>query len=40
MNERHHRPAHPLHYIDWAISAIDVQLRLFNQQLKKSKNGS
>ena len=34
MNERHHRPAHPLHYINWAISAIDVQLRLFNQQLK------
>ena len=34
MNERHHRPAHKLHYIDWAISAIDVQLRMFNQQLR------
>lgn len=36
MNERHHRPAHKLHYIDWALSAIDVQLRMFNKQLKKS----
>ena len=36
MNEGHHRPAHGLHYIDWALSAIDVQLRMFNKQLKKS----
>ena len=36
MNERHHRPAHKLHYIDWAISAIDVQLRMFNEQIRKS----
>jgi len=36
MNEGHHRPAHGLHYIDWASSAIDVQLRMFNKQLKKS----
>jgi len=34
MNERHRRPAHRLHYIDWALSAIDVQLRMFNKQLK------
>ncbi|MEE9370635.1 MAG: gamma-glutamylcyclotransferase family protein, partial [Sedimentisphaerales bacterium] len=40
MNEGHHRPAHQLHYIDWAISAIDVQLRMFNKQLKKSLNDS
>jgi len=40
MNERHHRPAHKLHYIDWAISAIDVQLRMFNQKIKNSLNGS
>lgn len=40
MNERHHRPAHKLHYIDWAISAIEVQFRMFNQQIKKSLNGS
>ena len=38
MNEGHRRPAHELHYIDWVLSAIDVQLRMFNQQLKKSQN--
>jgi gamma-glutamylcyclotransferase (GGCT)/AIG2-like uncharacterized protein YtfP len=37
MNERHYRPAHKLHYIDWALSAIDVQLRMFNKQLQKNK---
>jgi len=36
MNEGHRRPAHKLHYIDWALSALDVQLRMFNKQLKKS----
>jgi len=36
MNEGHRRPAHKLHYIDWALSAIDVQLRMFNKQLKKN----
>jgi hypothetical protein len=40
MNEGHRRPAHKLHYIDWAISAIDVQFQMFNQQIKKSLNGS
>jgi hypothetical protein len=40
MNEMHRRPAHKLHYIDWAISAIDVQLRMFNKQLRKSTNPS
>jgi len=39
-NEGHRRPAHKLHYIDWALSAIDVQLRMFNKQLKKSLNNS
>ncbi|MFC1635831.1 gamma-glutamylcyclotransferase family protein [Planctomycetota bacterium] len=33
MNEGHHRPLHKLHYIDWALSAIDVQLRMFNKQI-------
>jgi hypothetical protein len=33
MKEGHHRPAHKLHYIDWILSAIDVQLRMFNKQL-------
>ncbi len=37
LNEGHRRPAHKLHYIDWAVSAINVQLRMFNQQIKKSK---
>ena len=36
MNEGHRRPAHKLHHIDWALSAIDVQLRMFNKQLKRS----
>ena len=38
MNERHRRPSHSLHYIDWALSAIDIQLRMFNKQLKKTQN--
>ncbi|MHC4603723.1 MAG: hypothetical protein ACYS6W_10390 [Planctomycetota bacterium] len=40
MSEAHRRPAHKLHYIDWALSAADVQLRMFNKQLKKSPNTS
>ncbi|MHC4239533.1 MAG: gamma-glutamylcyclotransferase family protein [Planctomycetota bacterium] len=40
MNEMHRRPAHRLHYIDWALSAVDVQLRMFNKQLKKSLSAS
>ena len=39
MNEGHRRPAHKLHYIDWALSAINVQLSMLNTQLKKSLNG-
>ena len=34
MNERHRQPAHRLHYIDYAISAIETQLRQFNDQVK------
>lgn len=34
MHERHHQPAHRLHYIDYAISAIEAQLRQFNDQVK------
>jgi len=40
LKEAHRRPAHQLHYVDWALGAIDVQLRLFNQQLRKSLNNS
>jgi len=36
MNEGHRQPVHELHYIDWVLSAIDVQLRMFNKQLKKN----
>jgi len=39
MTEMHHRPAHKGHYIEWALSAIDVQLRMFNKQLRKSVLG-
>lgn len=35
MSESHQRPSHKLHYIDWVLSAVDVQLRMFNKQLKK-----
>ncbi len=35
MNEAHRRPAHNLHYIDWALSAIDIQLRMFNKKVHK-----
>ena len=35
MNERHNKPAHKLYYIDWAVGAVDVQLRLFNEKIKQ-----
>ena len=35
MSEGHHRPTHQLHYIEWAVSAINIQLRMFNQQLER-----
>jgi hypothetical protein len=33
MNERHHQAAHKLHYIDWAVSAVAIQLRMVNAKL-------
>jgi len=36
LGEGHHRPTHKLHYIEWAVSAINIQLRLFNQQLERA----
>jgi len=33
MNEAHRRPEHKPHYIEWAIAAIDMRLRTFNEQL-------
>ncbi|MGD9110166.1 MAG: gamma-glutamylcyclotransferase [Phycisphaerales bacterium] len=40
MTERHHNPSHRLYYIDWAVGAIDTQLRMFNQKIKESKKSS
>jgi gamma-glutamylcyclotransferase (GGCT)/AIG2-like uncharacterized protein YtfP len=37
MNERHYRPAHSLHYIDWAVGAVATQLQMFNKQLKATE---
>jgi hypothetical protein len=34
MNEKGRKPYHKLHYIDWAIGAIDLQIRLFNKQIR------
>lgn len=36
LTERHRRPAHTRHYIEWALSSIAIQLRLFNQHAKKA----
>ena len=35
MDEANGKPYHKLHYIDWALGAIDIQLRLFNKQIQK-----
>ncbi len=40
MSEGHHGPVHALHYIEWALDALDIQLRMFNKQVKESTNGS
>jgi len=38
MIERHRTAAHKPHYINWAINALEVQLRMFNQTIEK-QNG-
>lgn len=38
LNERHRTAAHKLHYINWAMNALEIQLRLFNQKIK-TQNG-
>lgn len=38
MNEAHRKPYHKLHYIDWAIGAIDMQIRMFNKKLEDSNS--
>ena len=37
MHEAHNHPYHKLHYIDWALGAIDLQIRLFNQRIEKGE---
>jgi gamma-glutamylcyclotransferase (GGCT)/AIG2-like uncharacterized protein YtfP len=38
MNEGFHRSVHQLHYINWALNSVDIQLRLFNKQLEDSSH--
>ena len=40
MNEGRRRPIHTLHYINWALGAIDIRLRMYNKQLKESLGAS
>jgi len=35
MDERHRRPAHRLYYINWALNAIEVQLKMFNKRVRE-----
>ncbi len=35
MNEGHNKPYHQPHYIDWALGAIDLQIRLFNKRIER-----
>jgi hypothetical protein len=37
MHEGHNKPCHKRHYIDWAMGAIDLQIRLFNQRIEKGE---
>jgi gamma-glutamylcyclotransferase (GGCT)/AIG2-like uncharacterized protein YtfP len=34
MHEAHNKPYHKLHYIDWAMGAIDLQICLFNKHIE------
>jgi hypothetical protein len=36
--EGHHKAYHELHYIDWAIGAIEMQIQLFNKQVHETQN--
>jgi gamma-glutamylcyclotransferase (GGCT)/AIG2-like uncharacterized protein YtfP len=36
MKEGHHKTYHKLHYIDWAVGAIEMQIHLFNEQVNKT----
>ena len=36
MTERHHKPAHKPHYINWALKTLEAQLRIFNKKIIKT----
>lgn len=36
-HEARNKPYHKPHYIDWALGAIDLQIRLFNQRIEKGE---
>ncbi|MBC8377883.1 MAG: hypothetical protein H8E62_01780, partial [Planctomycetes bacterium] len=38
MHEAHYKPYHKAHYIDWALGAIDLQLRLFNKKIEQNQS--
>ncbi|MFA5424706.1 MAG: gamma-glutamylcyclotransferase family protein [Phycisphaerae bacterium] len=38
MIEKHGKPAHELHYINWAMSAAEMQLRNFNLAVRKNNS--
>lgn len=40
MHERHQRPYHKQHYIEWAMESIDQQLRQFNEQVEQVRRPS
>ena len=40
MHEAHHKPYHKAHYIDWALGAIDLQIRLFNKKIEEDSSPS
>ncbi|MCI0499596.1 MAG: gamma-glutamylcyclotransferase [Planctomycetales bacterium] len=37
MREAHNKPYHKPHYIDWALGAIDLQIRLFNKKIEDAQ---
>jgi gamma-glutamylcyclotransferase (GGCT)/AIG2-like uncharacterized protein YtfP len=40
MHERHQRPYHRQHYIEWAMEAIDQQLQQFNELVEQARRPS
>ncbi len=40
LHEAHRHPVHKLHHIDWALSAIDTQLQLFNTRVKEQHHNT